>query len=236
MVRRAEMFLRAWARSPSLGVVRSKSDKVRSARWTSPMSAKALATFKSLKDIEVIEIEPAMIEASKFFDRASIKIDKFPDGVTFPADDSKSRIWYNAKEKRLYYKGVMEPDARTELMRRSEDLDYRGAIDRLSRNARHSRHSSVLEDPRVRVIPTDGKNYILATPKFYDVITAEPSNPWIAGIANLTRANFIPSSNRRSKTTAFSPSGFTTIRCRRTTSAWCFAPSPRRFPMFRCGA
>ena len=39
----------------------------------SGMSAKALATFKSLKDIEVIEIEPAMIEASKFFDRASVE-------------------------------------------------------------------------------------------------------------------------------------------------------------------
>ena len=36
----------------------------------SGMSAKALATFKSLKYIEVIEIEPAMIEASKFFDSA----------------------------------------------------------------------------------------------------------------------------------------------------------------------
>ena len=156
----------------------------------SGMSAKALATFKSLKDIEVIEIEPAMIEASKFFNRATVKVDKFPAGVTFPADDSKSRIWYNAKEKRLYYKGVMESDTRAELIRRSEDLDYRGAIDRLSRNARHSRHSSVLEDPRVRVVPTDGRNYILATPKFYDVITAEPSNPWIAGIANLYTREF----------------------------------------------
>jgi predicted membrane-bound spermidine synthase len=154
------------------------------------MSAKALATFKSLKSIEVIEIEPAMIEASKFFDRASVIVDKFPAGVTFPADDSKSRVWYNEKEKRLYYKGVMEADVRTELMKRSEDLDYRGAIDRLSRNARHSRHSSVLEDPRVRVIPTDGRNYILATPKYYDVITAEPSNPWIAGIANLYTREF----------------------------------------------
>jgi len=154
------------------------------------MSAKALATFKSLKSIEVIEIEPAMIEASKYFDRTSIKLDKLPAGVTFPADDSKSRVWYNEKEKKIYYKGVMEPEVRTELMQRSEDLDYRGAMDRLSRNARHSRHSSVLEDPRVRVIPTDGRNYILATPKHYDVITAEPSNPWIAGIANLYTREF----------------------------------------------
>ena len=156
----------------------------------SGMSAKALATFPSLKEIEVIEIEPAMIEASKFFDRAWVQIDKLPPGITFAADDSESRIWYNEKEKRLYYKGVMEPEERTELMKRSEDLDYRGAIDRLSRNARNSRHSSVLEDKRVRVIPTDGRNYILATPKYYDVITAEPSNPWIAGIANLYTREF----------------------------------------------
>jgi predicted membrane-bound spermidine synthase/Flp pilus assembly protein TadD len=156
----------------------------------SGMSAKALATFPTLKEIEVIEIEPTMIEASKFFDRASVKLEKLPAGVTFPADNGKSRVWYDEKERRLYYKGVMESETRAELMKRSEDLDYRGAIDRLARNARHSRHSSVLEDPRVRVIPTDGRNYILATPKFYDVITAEPSNPWIAGIANLYTREF----------------------------------------------
>ncbi|HSQ11953.1 MAG TPA: fused MFS/spermidine synthase, partial [Candidatus Deferrimicrobium sp.] len=126
----------------------------------SGMSAKALATFKSLKDIEVIEIEPAMIEASKFFDRQSVRVDKFPAGVVFPADDSQGRVWYDAAEKRLYYKGVMSEATRTELMNRSEDKDYRGMIDRLYRNARHSRHSSVLEDKRVRVIPTDGRNYI----------------------------------------------------------------------------
>jgi predicted membrane-bound spermidine synthase/tetratricopeptide (TPR) repeat protein len=154
------------------------------------MSAKALATFPTLKAIEVIEIEPTMIEASKYFNRVSVKLDALPPGVSFPAAGAKNRIWYDAKEKRLYYKGVMEPETRAELMKRSEDLDYRSAIDRLARNARNSRHSSVLEDPRVRVIPTDGRNYILATPKFYDVITAEPSNPWIAGIANLYTREF----------------------------------------------
>ena len=44
----------------------------------SGMSAKALATFQSLKGIEVIEIEPAMIEASKFFDRAWVSMENFP--------------------------------------------------------------------------------------------------------------------------------------------------------------
>src|SRR4029434_2813941 len=103
---------------------------------------------------------------------------------------SSDLVWYDEKAKRLYYKGVMESGARSELMKLSSDLDYRGAIDRLFRSARQSRHSSVLEDPRVRVIPTDGRNYILATPKYYDVITAEPSNPWIAGIANLYTREF----------------------------------------------
>jgi predicted membrane-bound spermidine synthase/tetratricopeptide (TPR) repeat protein len=156
----------------------------------SGMSAKALATFKSLKEIEVIEIEPAMIQASKFFDRAWVSMPELPAGVTFSGENGSSRIWYDDAEKRLYYKGVMEEQERTRLMKLSENKDYRGAIDKLFRNARHSRHSSVLEDPRVRVIPTDGRNYILATPKYYDVITAEPSNPWIAGIANLYTREF----------------------------------------------
>ena len=170
----------------------------------SGMSAKALATFKSLKRIEIIEIEPAMIQASKFFDRTSVPLAKLPPGVSFPssptvrsrfvydsvADSPDTRVWYDEKEKRIYYQGVMAPAARAELMKRSEDRDYRGAIDRLSRNARNSRHAGVLGDPRVHVIPTDGRNYILATPEQYDVITAEPSNPWIAGIANLYTREF----------------------------------------------
>jgi len=54
----------------------------------------------------------------------------------------------------------------------------------------NDRNGKILENPRVRVIPTDGRNYILATPKVYDVIAAEPSNPWIAGIANLYTREF----------------------------------------------
>jgi spermidine synthase len=151
----------------------------------SGMSAKALVTFDSLKEIEVIEIEPAMIDASKYFERTSVPAGSLPAEVTFPTNEGESRIWYAPAEKRLYYKGVMDSQARTELMNRSKDPDYRGAIDRLYRNARHSRSAGLHQDKRVRIIPTDGRNYILATPKYYDVITAEPSNPWIAGIANL---------------------------------------------------
>ena len=156
----------------------------------SGMSAKALVTFDSLKEIEVIEIEPAMIDASKYFERTSVPAESLPAEVTFPTNEGESRIWYDPAEKRLYYKGVMDSQARTELMNRSNDPDYRGAIDRLYRNARHSRSAGLHQDKRVRIIPTDGRNYILATPKYYDVITAEPSNPWIAGIANLYTREF----------------------------------------------
>jgi len=153
------------------------------------MSAHALATFDSLKEIEVIEIEPAMIEASKFFDRVSVKVEKLPAGVTFPTLPTE-RTWYDPNKQLLFYKGVMVEEERARLIQRSEDIDYRGAVDSLYRKARNSRHGGVLEDKRVRVIPADGRNYILATPQDYDVITAEPSNPWIAGIANLYTQEF----------------------------------------------
>ncbi len=52
------------------------------------------------------------------------------------------------------------------------------------------KNGKVLLDPRVRLIPTDGRNYIVASPKLYDVIAAEPSNPWIAGVANLYTREF----------------------------------------------
>lgn len=84
------------------------------------MTAKAVGAFP-LREIEVLEIEPAVVESSGYF-----------------AD----------------------------------------------------KNGKILQDKRVRVIPTDGRNYILATPRQYDVITSEPSNPWIAGIANLYTREF----------------------------------------------
>lgn len=43
----------------------------------------------------------------------------------------------------------------------------------------------VLEDPRVRLHINDGRNFALLTPEKYDVVISEPSNPWMAGVANL---------------------------------------------------
>ena len=44
---------------------------------------------------------------------------------------------------------------------------------------------NVLADPRLRIHINDGRNFLLLDPARYDVIISEPSNPWMAGVANL---------------------------------------------------
>jgi spermidine synthase len=47
-----------------------------------------------------------------------------------------------------------------------------------------------LEDPRVLLRVADARNYLLVTPDRYDVIISEPSNPWMAGVANVFTREF----------------------------------------------
>lgn len=47
-----------------------------------------------------------------------------------------------------------------------------------------------LKDPRVHLAIADGRNFLLATPRRYDVIISEPSNPWIGGLAALFSREF----------------------------------------------
>jgi spermidine synthase len=42
-----------------------------------------------------------------------------------------------------------------------------------------------LNTPGLELIINDGRNHLLLTNRFYDVIASEPSNPWIAGVGNL---------------------------------------------------
>jgi spermidine synthase len=48
----------------------------------------------------------------------------------------------------------------------------------------------VLQDPRVQLIVGDGRNHLALTSVKYDMITSEPSNPWIAGVADLFTREF----------------------------------------------
>ncbi|MCJ7833586.1 MAG: fused MFS/spermidine synthase [Deltaproteobacteria bacterium] len=47
-----------------------------------------------------------------------------------------------------------------------------------------------LQDPRVILRVADARNYLLVTPDRYDVIISEPSNPWMAGVANVFTREF----------------------------------------------
>jgi spermidine synthase len=54
--------------------------------------------------------------------------------------------------------------------------------------AEHNQH--VLSDPRVRVYRDDGQSFLRVVPRAYDVIISGPSNPWIAGNADLFTVEF----------------------------------------------
>ncbi|MCH8804483.1 MAG: fused MFS/spermidine synthase [Planctomycetes bacterium] len=45
-------------------------------------------------------------------------------------------------------------------------------------------------DPRVHLYRGDGRNHLLLSDHKYDLITSEPSNPWIAGVSNLFTREF----------------------------------------------
>ena len=48
----------------------------------------------------------------------------------------------------------------------------------------------ILDDPRVRIIVTDGRNHLALSGKEYDVIISQPSDPAVAGVADLFTQEF----------------------------------------------
>jgi spermidine synthase len=55
----------------------------------------------------------------------------------------------------------------------------------------------ILRDPRLRMIHADGRNHLLLSDQTYDLIVSEPSNPWMAGVANLFTREFFTLCRRR---------------------------------------
>jgi spermidine synthase len=56
---------------------------------------------------------------------------------------------------------------------------------------------SILDNPRVKTIIADGRNYLELTEKNYDVIISQPSNPYFAGIADLFTREFFELCSKR---------------------------------------
>ncbi|MEO8500541.1 MAG: methyltransferase domain-containing protein, partial [Vicinamibacteria bacterium] len=55
----------------------------------------------------------------------------------------------------------------------------------------------VLENPKLRLVVGDARQYVLATRERYDVIISEPSNPWMAGVSALFTREFFTSVKSR---------------------------------------
>ena len=51
-------------------------------------------------------------------------------------------------------------------------------------------NNRVLEDPRTRLVIQDGRAHLALTDRKYDLVTSEPSNPWMSGIAALYTRDF----------------------------------------------
>lgn len=65
-----------------------------------------------------------------------------------------------------------------------------------SRFFSHVNHDALM-DPRTELIVGDGRNHLRYTPKYYDVIISEPSNPWMAGMAALFTQEFFSEARSR---------------------------------------
>jgi len=60
-------------------------------------------------------------------------------------------------------------------------------------------NAGALANPAVRLIVGDGRSHLLLTPRRYDVIVSEPSNPWMAGVASLFTKEFFEAARERLK-------------------------------------
>jgi spermidine synthase len=58
-------------------------------------------------------------------------------------------------------------------------------------------NNDCLKDPRTQIIVQDGRNHLALTRNTYDVIISEPSNPWMAGLANLYTLEFFQTVRER---------------------------------------
>jgi len=83
-----------------------------------------------------------------------------------------------------YGSGVTAGAALQWPLRKMEVIEIEPAMIEASRFFDHVNHRP-LEDPRMHIVETDGRNFLEFTPNDYDIIVSEPSNPWIAGVASL---------------------------------------------------
>jgi spermidine synthase len=83
-------------------------------------------------------------------------------------------------------------------MERVDVVELEPAIDEMARLCREL-NWDVLNNPRVRRIYNDGREFVFTTKNEYDIIFSEPSNPYRAGVASLYTSEFYEAAKRRLK-------------------------------------
>lgn len=81
-------------------------------------------------------------------------------------------------------------------MERVDVAELEPAVLEVARASRQV-NENALERPNVHVFMGDGREFLLATDRTYDVIASEPSNPYRAGVASLFTSEFYAAAARR---------------------------------------
>lgn len=103
-----------------------------------------------VKHVDVVELENAVIEASRVFGA--------DEGETIDPEFNVNHLTY----------------------RKADNPEYRW-----------SDPNTYVKNDRLSIFNNDGRNFLASSPKQYDVIISEPSNPWITGVSNMfTEDNF----------------------------------------------
>jgi predicted membrane-bound spermidine synthase len=83
-------------------------------------------------------------------------------------------------------------------MQRVDVVELEPATDEMAQRCREL-NWDVLNNPRVRRIYNDGREFVFSTNNQYDIIFSEPSNPYRAGVASLYTLEFYQAAKRRLK-------------------------------------
>jgi spermidine synthase len=86
--------------------------------------------------------------------------------------------------------GMTPGEALLHPVKRMDILEINDQVVKACRDFFSPWNNSCLDDPRTRLIVQDGRNHLALTRERYDVIISEPSNPWMAGLANLYTVDF----------------------------------------------
>jgi predicted membrane-bound spermidine synthase len=96
-------------------------------------------------------------------------------------------------------------------------------------------NNGVLTNSRVRICHEDARTVLKIEPQEYDVIIAEPSNPWTVGIGSVFSRDFYQIAASRLKPGGSWHNGFTSMRWTTTFWSWCSARSDQSSRRWKSG-